>query len=486
MIPQQQPSPPDDAAASRAGSVAEHATGDHADHDCIFYGGLQFAGADLGEISSRCGIPVFPEGGRRWIQNQTGISDIFPRVYDQPRTEMQPFRPEAASMLLRLGEILPRRDLETWVDNFLASPLSSVFPIISSELFSRTVQKAYVPAELTNTSNVSDKACMLAFVAMLSRLDPEQTPGLGSNDVVAYVIAVEQTLLSALAVPTLDGLQTSLMLVIYHQLLGSLQSAAMLHALACRCVIALKGHLKKSETGSVSEEQHCRRLFWLCYFIDKDITLRTGQSPVLSDTEVDLQLPDGYDFYSLPLDGSEIAPQGTRYFSDLRLTKMKSKICTVLWSKAAEAKTNAQLIADIMTMDAELETWRLSVPDLFRPQLSTISTVIQGQMHHSAKMLVICSHLEYFFLLAAVHRASGQRRKWRSGGPLELGALKSSMQVTIEASRSTLQLLKAGLWDIHKESFWSVAMPCWVPPLSKVHADFRLIGCSAFTPSGPR
>ena len=389
-------------------------------------------------------------------------------------------------MLLRPDEIIPRRDLESWIKNFLASPLSSVFPVISSELFSQTVQKVYVPVELTKASVVSARACTLAFAAMLFRLDPEQTPGLRSDDVVAYVTAVEQTLLPSLAVPTLDGLQTALFLVIYHQLSGSLQSAAMLHALACRCVIALKGHIKKSEVDALSEEQHYRRLFWLCYFIDKDITLRTGQSPVLSETELDLQLPDGYDFYSLPLDGSEIAPQGTRYFSDLRLTKMKSKICTVLWSKAAEAKTNAQLIADIMTMDAELETWRLSVPEQFRPQLSTISTVIQGQMHHSAKMLVICSHLEYFFLLAAVHRASGQRRKWRSGVPLELGALKSSMQVTIEASRSTLQLLKTGLWDIHKESFWSVATAYWVITLSNVRANFRLTGSSVSTPSGPR
>ncbi|KAH8169008.1 fungal specific transcription factor domain-containing protein [Sarocladium implicatum] len=333
---------------------------------------------------------------------------------------------------------------------------------MSREAFSQTLRTAYEMGELMSTSVVEARACTLSFVAMLFKLDPDYTPTLSTEDASLYVTAVERVLLSTLGSPTLNGLQACLMLVLYYQVSGSLQSATMFHSLACRCVVALGGHHRQCEVDSTNESRHCRRLFWLCYFIDKDITLRTGQSPIFSDAEVDLGLPHNYNFYSLPLDGSEVSSQQPLYFSDLGLTRIKSKICTSLWSKAAAAKTNAQLIVDITSMDAELEGWRLSVPELFRPHLSMVSEVIKGPMHHSAKMLVICSHLEYFFLVAAVHRASGQRRKWRTGGPIELGALKSSMQVTIEASRSTLQLLKAGLWDLQKELFWLFSFyPMW-------------------------
>jgi hypothetical protein len=169
-----------------------------------------------------------------------------------------------------------------------------------------------------------------------------------------------------------------------------------------------------------------------------------------------LDLPPNYDFYALPQDGSEILSFSSDilYPCDLKLTKIKSQIFSVLYSRTAATKTNAQLIVDITAMDAELESWRLSVPEELRPRLSNVSDMIHGNMHHVAKMLLIYSHLEYYFLLAAVHRTSGRSGTWWDGGALELGALRSSMHVSVEASRSTLRLLKSGLWDIHKESFW--------------------------------
>ena len=278
------------------------------------------------------------------------------------------------------------------------------------------------------------------------------------DDVALYAAAAEQSLLAILASPTLDGLQACLMLVIYRDFSGQLQSVTMLHSIACRCVFALRGHRVVSGKESMEEDTRSRQLFWLCYFFDKHISLRTGQPPALSDDQLDLELPPNYDFHALPKDGRDMLSYSNSDFypSDLKLTKIKSKISSILYSRKAARKTNSQLIMDITAMDTELEGWRLSVPEELRPCLSIVPDVIHGSMHHQAKMLVIYSHFEYFFLLAAVHRASGRSGTWSDGGALELGALRSSMHVSVEASRSTLLLLKAGLWDIHKESFWLV------------------------------
>ena len=48
------------------------------------------------------------------------------------------------------------------------------------------------------------------------------------------------------------------------------------------------------------EDRHLRHLFWLCYVLDKDISLRTGRPPVIADQFCDLTLPEGYAQQPLP------------------------------------------------------------------------------------------------------------------------------------------------------------------------------------------
>ena len=145
-------------------------------HNGIFYGGLQLAGADLGDVNSRNGIPVFSDKAHYWIQKQTGERAIFSGVYDATEQSPMCFDPKAISALWKIEELIPRRELESCVETFNASALRLVFPVISRELFRETIHVAYNGSDTMSASVISARTCVLAFVAMLSKLEPEHMP----------------------------------------------------------------------------------------------------------------------------------------------------------------------------------------------------------------------------------------------------------------------------------------------------------------------
>ncbi len=76
-------------------------------------------------------------------------------------------------------------------------------------------------------------------------------------------------------------------------------SASLLHAIACRMVCALGGHTYQPTnhaglefTWAERQGHHLRVLFWLCYISDKDISLRSGQAPLLTEEFCDLAIPE--------------------------------------------------------------------------------------------------------------------------------------------------------------------------------------------------
>lgn len=252
---------------------------------------------------------------------------------------------------------------------------------------------------------------------------------------------------------------------------GRLASAHMLHATACRTVFALGGHRicpsppdDRTLTRQEREELYLRDLFWLCYKLDKDMALRTGQPPLINDHFCNLTLPTSY------LDGRfEVSsprsksnnPTSRRRTSllpgDLRLDLLKSKVCKLLYSVESSEKSDAELLRSIRELDDELESWRVSIPSKFSPSLFVVRpNIIDTDLDVHASMLHIELHLEYQHLLAVIHCASGRCTAASNGtGKGEAGfGVQSSLELSIEASRSTLIYLKAVGHRIASEAFW--------------------------------
>lgn len=183
---------------------------------------------------------------------------------------------------------------------------------------------------------------------------------------------------------------------------GHEYQCAMLLSLACRSLLVLNAHTMRptipmtSTTSTTADKQqsrrHLRQLFWLAHSIDKEMALRSGLSPVLSDEFCDLtpplipgmpgittraHSPHGFqDGPSAPPPPRQDATSSSSNNNDARfvppvlaLSLMKSRISRILYSEAALHKSGVETLYDIRQLDDELERWRMTVPAAWRPRL---------------------------------------------------------------------------------------------------------------------
>jgi len=254
---------------------------------------------------------------------------------------------------------------------------------------------------------------------------------------------------------------------LYHLMLGQLQKAAVYNSLACRMLFTLGGHtivvpLPKSPPSlDWRYDNQLRKMFWMLYSCDKEISLRTGQPPSINDDDCDLTLPHGYveakylEEDMQEADAALLNDTAVPLFpGDLRLDMLKSKTYQLLYSARALRKSDAELIRDIRELDDELEAWRLAVPPTFRPWLSLRhdQPTSMSELRHMERVMV---YVEYHRLIAAIHAATGRCSSWSTDKPFEMPeGVGSSMALAVEASRSTLFFIKAIVQNLMGEVFW--------------------------------
>jgi hypothetical protein len=214
--------------------------------------------------------------------------------------------------------------------------------------------------------------------------------------------------------------------------------------------------LAPTSTPDVIAKKHLRTLFWLCYTLDKDLALRTGQAHVLKDDDCALDIPPAYpEHLHSCLDhspGADADIRGPIFPVDLRLSMIKARAFTALYSYNGLRKSDAELIRSIRELDEELECWRTSLPPHLRPQLSFMPK------HEKPKnTFLILTHMSYYSCVNLIHLASSRCNAWRSpspdGGALIHG-LQSSLTVSVEASRSLLLFLRDSEFRVSAGSFW--------------------------------
>lgn len=210
-------------------------------------------------------------------------------------------------------------------------------------------------------------------------------------------------------------------------------------------------------------DHHVRTLFWLCYDLDKNISLRSGQPPLLTREYCDLTPPANYWGYydRLPEWTTNTARDGLppRVPCDTQLCCLKEDIYRLLFSPQAFSITDGILLLRIRQLDNELESWRLSIPSEFRPQLS----IPANHPLFAAKTNILhnlrCIHLqlEYHYLTTVIHTTV---RRCRAGGtdastlPEDLhNVVHSSYDLSLEASRSVLDFLRMSQDSLAEQEF---------------------------------
>ncbi|KAF4973176.1 hypothetical protein FZEAL_9393 [Fusarium zealandicum] len=468
----------------------------------VSFGQIHYGGYHFGQISQDNGMPLLSAEGRKWISSSTGEDVSFQKF--QPPTARQRVIPLASSVYRfyespsDLYQLPDRKVVEKILHLFTQSAFRLVFPIIDRVLFEETLAVAYgtngSQSEPLSLERISAKCCVLAFVS-ITGLFQGAVAGVPHLDSDACAMKAHYLLADATEDPSITSLQAVFMLHMHDTFSGRLQSAAMLHAIVCRMIFMLGGHIykpfKSYSLEATREERlsrQLRMLFWLCYIFDKDIALRTGQPPLMSDDYCDLTMPDDYMscyFYLPDLDDNLAAPSLSNERltphlpGDPRLSHLKDKTSRRLYSAQAANKSDAELLRDIRELDEELEAWRLSIPPDFRPVLSISekSNITLAGMNLPRSMRHITLHLEYHHLMTVIHRASGRFSSLTSENSSDddrawKGGIQSSIALSLEASRSTLVYLRAAINGLAGEAFWVVV---FYPTSAMMGLFFNLI-----------
>jgi hypothetical protein len=256
---------------------------------------------------------------------------------------------------------------------------------------------------------------------------------------------------------------------------GKLKSAAVTNSLAANFVFSLGAHMpfpsQSDETsGDVLSSRtkfHLRKLFWVCYTIDKELSFRIRQPPTICDEYCDLTVSASF-LERLSCDFAIGVPQESihpcRVFpSDIKLSQIKSRAYKLLYSAVAIRKTDAQLLMSIRQLDDELETWRIAIPHKYRPNLSFSHETQVNQENLDIRALIV--RLEYHHCVTVIHQATGRCAGRGTSSNGTMNGINTSTALAVEASRSSLRYLQITHHILDRGSFWQVTlMPTYIMP----------------------
>ncbi|KAF7592253.1 hypothetical protein BBP40_000455 [Aspergillus hancockii] len=238
--------------------------------------------------------------------------------------------------------------LKEYVASYNVSPIRFSFPVIDPALFRDTIELAYHGEPNLSPGTASARACIYAFLSVCTVWNVPAVHPLCIDSQI-LVSEAEQYIPHILQEETIDGMQTIVMLTIFHGSSGDLQFSLYLASIMARLIFTLHAHVKSppvpdgstpsTTDGILRRSCHLRCLFWTAYYLDKELSIRTGQPAAIHDDKCDLTLPPWYEeqlHRLLSSDGSDpIVFEGHLYPTDLRLIKIKSLAYNAFYSRGA-------------------------------------------------------------------------------------------------------------------------------------------------------
>ncbi|KAH7305653.1 fungal-specific transcription factor domain-containing protein [Rhexocercosporidium sp. MPI-PUGE-AT-0058] len=158
---------------------------------------------------------------------------------------------------------------------------------------------------------------------------------------------------------------------------------------------------------SAAEIEQRKCVFWIAYFMDKDISLRTCQPPIQDDDDMDVGLPEfcntrsdsanGHNFFKMRID----------------LACIQGRIYKQLLSVRANKQSVAERVIAVRTLEASLQRWKASVPIEYQQDYYAMQP--PPSMHEMTPVLhSVILRLTYFHALNAVHRFSTPVNHWQN------------------------------------------------------------------------
>ncbi|KAJ5116571.1 C6 transcription factor [Penicillium angulare] len=348
--------------------------------------------------------------------------------------------------------------VEQAINHYSKNKLYAVFPAVQTHVLTSLLNSNAL-YENGGTSDSANKACLVAFTAFMTRTGHRElaftnpTPDAYLQAALSLVphLMMEHT--------NLRALETFIILGLYIAPLGQPQTAELLLSMAIRILYNLRAHKSQPLSGSLAPHdfetrEHLRALFWLCYSIDKEMSLRKCQAPMINDEDCDLDLPATYVTISSDekFFTQQQTPEGLLYASDLRLVLFKSKVYRYLYSHESLSKSEVVRLQLIRELDHELHELKSQFPTACQPHKFAIPD-LSDTIARDISLRVVNIHFEYYHCLIKIHGASLIGHGAAQGFSLP----SSSSEICYQAARSSLLYLSRVRFLVTAGTFWIYA-----------------------------
>ncbi|KAF2179550.1 hypothetical protein K469DRAFT_595365, partial [Zopfia rhizophila CBS 207.26] len=207
-------------------------------------------------------------------------------------------------------------------------------------------------------------------------------------------------------------------------------------------------------------ESACSRTFWVVYILEKMSSFVCGRASVLVDYDIGTPVPDAHEAVFGDFDW---------FLTMVRFSRLISKAYEMLFSVSATLIPAESCHAATDTVNNDLECWRKSIPEAFRPGDPFQPTNFAD---HSSMAVALRTHYHYYSVVIALSRLS-----------LHVDAetlsrrQSESTKALMNAARATIELTRY----IDTEAY----APVWILVSMPLSASFILFDFIVHNPIHP-
>jgi hypothetical protein len=297
----------------------------------------------------------------------------------------------------KIVQALPPRDKALQLVRRAFDGFHSAYPIFDKHSFVRRFEHS------DDTDIMSDPgwwACVNVVLALNHRFEvstlTDNQAELEAWGFFQNALAVRPQLLTMHS--SLASVQALLGMALVLQGTPSQGSVSLLTSSAIKLAQRMGLHRRCQDTSlSVPEVEERKRVFWVAYILDKDISLQTGQLPTQDDDNMDVEFTFEH-CRSLNHPGQSC---NMEFFNvRVKLALIQGQIYSRLCSVKATRQTPCQRMDAARELEATLRAWRASVPAHFMRDFgaSDLEASTSGPLIHP-----IILQLTYFNSLAIVY-----------------------------------------------------------------------------------
>ncbi|KAH8594241.1 fungal-specific transcription factor domain-containing protein [Bisporella sp. PMI_857] len=393
-------------------------------------------------LGTSSGFSIFSPEGLKWVSEKIGgdyfsnllkiASESHNSVTEIPGPNLWHFRPFEEHHPLPPVELAVK-----FIDEFFHT-LNSTFPLYNQDLFRENYARVPFPMPASDTAWYASLNIVIGIgqIIHMKGLAPDATSlALIRNAASTYVDLVSKH-------PSLDAVQALLGMTILMQAAEESQAAYFLSASAARIAQSMGLHQKLPASTTKPKQIETRNnVFWICYIIDKGMSLRHGRPSIIHDEDIGVELPDK---------GSEIFNPSQRlgfyafyYMSTLAL--LESRVYSQLYSVRSRTQSKLQRLKTVGNLDHELQTWLETVPVEIRPGQEILCDERDVNV-----VILVC--FAFYNCLIAIHRESAYHGSWTKEGEARMLSkarsqglntrVYESAKICLDAARNVIKLLR--------------------------------------------